>query len=493
MNVSDEAEVTRSEKLLVGYMDGSTRPNPGYSGYGIFAYTLVPSKRPNKTKHPIKNKLNFTSHGISEEKDTLPYETVDIVEYIGCLNTPVGTNNLAEMTAFIVMMKLAIELKVTHLKAFTDSNYVVLNFTDHLTKWKTRDWKRADGSPIAHRVEWELIDSLYKELTALGCKVETVWVKGHADDYGNEMADFYSVVGSNYARIQFEEKSEVFSTIAYSNISSYKDYKDSLADKDIVYYFRDLFFSSESINDTNYCFLSTSDNINEQGRRDTSSIFLTSVGFVPDLINKVKAKYRLIPRFYTANCCIKLNKLEDRELSRLARLVGIEKLLRPVTHNEITNLHLVKDNTPFVTEFNQEFPYITEVSRIFNNSLATIHTPANPLIKEVDVTDLFIKEGKIAFTNNDKDIDLTDIVTNAPSPSNYFEGLTFVNKLLATVGKDFPNYLALKSLENSISKVSAIVELRQDSSMATLYITIKTTDRLLCTVNITNKFLVRRK
>lgn len=492
MNVSDEAEVTRSEKLLVGYMDGSTRPNPGYSGYGIFAYTLVPSKRPNKTKHPIKNKLNFTSHGISEEKDTLPYETVDIVEYIGCLNTPAGTNNLAEMTAFIVMMKLAIELKVTHLKAFTDSNYVVLNFTDHLTKWKTRDWKRADGSPIAHRVEWELIDSLHKELTALGCKVETVWVKGHADDYGNEMADFYSVVGSNYARIQFEEKSEVFTPIVYSSVVSYKEYKDSLAEKDIIYYFRDLFFSSAPVNDTNYCFLSTSDNVNEQGRRDTSSIFLTNVGFVPDLVNQVKAMYRRIPRTYTANCCIKLSKLEDRELSRLARLVGIDRLLRQVHHNGITSLHLVKDNTAFVTEFNQEFPYITEVSRIFSNSLDISTVPNNPLIKEVDVTDIFMKEGKIAFSNNDKDIDLTDRVTTSPSDSPYFKDLTFVNKLLASVGKDIPNYISLKSIESSINKVTAIIELRQDSSMVTLYVAIHTTDRLLCTVNITNKFLVRR-
>ena len=82
------------QKLLVAYVDGSTRPNPGFSGYGIFGYTLIPSKRPNKTKHPIKPKLNFTSTGIKEEKDSDPYETVDIIEYIGCLNTPAGTNNV---------------------------------------------------------------------------------------------------------------------------------------------------------------------------------------------------------------------------------------------------------------------------------------------------------------------------------------------------------------------------------------------------------------
>ena len=139
------------QKLFVAHCDGGSRPNPGYSGYGIFGYTLVPSKRPNKTKHPVKPKLNFTSNGIKEEKDTESYETVDIIEHIGSINNLSGTNNLAEMTAFIVTMKLAISLKVTHLKVITDSNYVVLNFNEHLEKWKNRDWKRADVSPIAHR------------------------------------------------------------------------------------------------------------------------------------------------------------------------------------------------------------------------------------------------------------------------------------------------------------------------------------------------------
>lgn len=480
-------------KLLIVYCDGSTRPkNPGYSGYGIFGYTLIPSKRPSKIKHPVKTKLNFTSNGLVEEKDTVPYETLEIVEHIGCLNTPLGTNNLAEMTAFIVTLKLAISLGITHLKVFTDSNYVVLSFNEHLQKWKSRDWKRADGSPVAHQTEWEHIDSLHRELTEKGCVIEPIWVKGHADDHGNETADLYSVIGSNYSRIQFEENAEVFTPIAYSKISTYKEYKESLADKDIIYYFRDLFFSSASLNDTNYCFLSTSDNVNEQGRRDTSSIFLTNVGYVPDLINQLKALYRRLPRVYIANCCIKLNKLEDRELSRLAKLVGIEKLLLPVIHNGITSFHLVKDKTAFVTEFNQEFPYITEVARIFSNSLDISTVPNNPLIKEVDITDIFINDGKITFSNHDKDIDLTDRVTSAPTESTYFKNLTFVNRLLATVGKDIPNYLALKSIEHLINKVTAIIELRQDSSMVTLYVAIHTTDRLLCTVNITNKFMVRR-
>lgn len=479
-----------NEKRLVVYVDGSTRPsNPGYSGYGIFGYTLIPSKRPNKIKHPIKPKLNFTSLGLLEEKDTESYETVDIIEHIGCIDSNLGTNNLSEMSGFITTLRIAIEQQVTYLKVITDSNYVVLNFTENLQKWKSNGWRKSDGNTVIHKEQWELIDNLAETLQQSGCVIDATWVKGHSEDYGNSVADLYSVIGSNYSRIQFEERTESFQTVAYHAVLSYKDYKDSLAEKDIVFYFRDLFFSSKEIDDRNYCFLSTSENVNEQGRRDTSSIFLTNLGYVPNLINQIKTIYRNIDRFYVANCCIKLNKLEDRELARLARVVGVEKLLRPVIHNGITSLHLVKDNTPFVTEFTQEFPYITEVGKIFLGSLDVMQ-----MFKEsdTDVTDIFIKDGKINFSNQDKDIDITEVVSKDFESKENTKGITFINKLLVTVGKDIPNYVALKSIEDKIRKVRAITEIRPDNTFATLYIVFETEERTLCTVNITNKFLIKR-
>ncbi len=485
--------MTEPLKFIV-YVDGSTRPkNPSYSGFGIYGYLLKPSKRPSKIKHPIKLKLNYTTSGITEDKETDPYETVSIVEYIGALNTHLGTNNLAELMGFIKTLELALELNVTHVKIISDSKYVLSNYTDSLPRWKSNGWLKKDQEPIAHKEHWELIDKLSEQLISRGCEIEPTWVKGHSEDYGNDTADLYSVIGSNAARIQLLETPEIpFNETVYRNVSNYADYKKTLTDKDLIYYFRELFFSSSSLDDTNYCFISTSENPNEQGRRDTASIFLTNIGYIPELINDIKSLYRSFPRNYVANCTIKLSKLEDRELARLARLIGIRKLLRSNVFNDITNLHLVKDNTPFVTEFTQDFPYITEVSKIFMNTLDV--ATGNVMIHkaEVDVTDAFIKEGKIAFGNQDKDIDLTSLVETNCSGNEHFKNLIFVNKLIITLGKDIPNYLTLKHIEEEIRRVKAIITVQPDTSLATLYICIETDNRQLFTTNITNKYLIRR-
>lgn len=470
-------------KILIVYVDGSTRPtNPGFSGYGMYGYTLSPSKRPTKVKHPVKPKLYFTSIGVSEEPDADPYETIDIVEHIGSIPSNTGTNNLAELVGFYKTLQIALNLNVKSVRVITDSSYVVNNFTDHLKRWKSSGWLRNDGKPIAHKVEWDLIDRLADELISKGCEIIPVWVKGHDNDYGNETADLYASIGSNYSRIQ--DGSLDFNEVAYDSVVPYKDYKDSLLDKDIIYHFRDLFFSSSELVDTNYCFLSTSQDPTNQGRRDTTSIFVTNLGYIPEVINDIKSIFRKIPRHYITNCCIKLNRLEDKELSRLSKLVGIEKMVKIVEHHTGTQLYLIKDTSPFVTEYSHDYPYIIEASSIFNNTLdiLTSETTEVGIIKK-DVTDIFVKDGKIAFSNNDKNVDLTEV---------FNDHYKIINNLYATVGSDIPNYIALKSLESDIKKVTAITELKSGSNYLSLYIAIETSDRVLCSINIVNKFLINR-
>lgn len=472
-------------KIFVAYTDGSTRPtNPGFSGCGVYGYTLIPAKRPTKVKHPIKNKLYFTTAGITEEPDVDPYETVEIVESIRGICGPTGTNNLAELMAFITALELATTLNVSKVIVLTDSSYVVNNYNDNLKKWKDNNWNRADGNPIANKALWCILDEMSSRFESENIQIELRWIKGHADNYGNETADLYAGIGANYAKKEYETNLADFQTNAYTAVSSYKDYKDSLADKDIIYYFRDLFFSSSNLDDTNYCFLSTSTDVSMLGKRDIASIFLTNVGYVPSVINDVKRIFREISRNYVINCCVKLNRLEDRELARLARLVGIDKMVRLVQHHTGPQLYLINDTSPFVMEYTHDFPFIVEASTVFNNTLdvLTKDTSDATIIKR-DVTDIFVKEGKLAFNNNDKNIDLSHI---------FSDSYTIVNSLHVVVGSDLPNYLALKSIESDIKKVTAITELRPDSNYLSLYIAIETSDRVLCSVNIVNKFLVRR-
>lgn len=471
---------------LVGYVDGSTRPsNPGYSGYGIYGYTLTPSKRPNKTKHPSKAKYNFTSSGLSPNKDVEPYETLQILECIGSLSDDKGTNNLAEMRGVIKLLSIAETIeRLTRVTVLTDSEYVVSNHNDNLKTWKSNGWVKTNGKTVAHVDSWAKIDELVTNLTNKGVEVILKWVKGHCDDHGNNLADLYANIGSNHARQQLTNPKEPFKEELLLSFTDYKDYKDRLGQKDLVFHFRDLFFSSAEIDDTSYCFLTTSKDPEEMGRQTTSSVFLANVGFVPDIINQVKRLYRGIPRGYTVCCCIKLNRIEDRELLRLAEIVGIDKLVYPVQTPQGINLHLVRDVNPFVLEYSYDFPYTVEASKIFGSALDKVLGIDNMIegVRVVDVTETFMREGKLAFSNKENNIDLTP----------YFENHhNLTSLLLATVGYDMPSYLALKTVEPDILSVHAITELKPAANYLSLYIAIKTKDRTLCSVNITNKYLLR--
>lgn len=471
---------------LVAYVDGSSRANPGYSGYGIFGYTLKQSKRPSKTKHPSRAKFNFTTFGFSVEKDTEAFETINILEHIGSINNSKGTNNLAEMVGFIRVLEFALTQDNLHLvKVITDSEYVVTNYRDNLDRWKNNGWKRADGKPIVHIEEWDRIDKLSNQLKNLGVTIDPTWVKGHDDDYGNETADLYASIGSNYARKQIESGVSNFNPVAYHSFASYKDFKDTLGDKDIIFYFRDIFFSSDTnINDNNYCFLTTNEDPNEIGKRNIASIFSINAGYVPPMITVIKEIFRSIPRNYVTSCCIRLSRIKDRELLRLMQLVGVEKLLHIVTNHTGTHLYLIKDTSPFVMEYTYDYPYVVEASKVFNASyeigINGIHCDDTV---SVDITESIIKDGKIAFNNKTAEIDL----------GVYFEKhYNLVHALQAKVGYDLPNFLALKSIEQDIQKVTAITELRNDSNYLSLFIVIQLKDRIFCSTNILNKYLIKR-
>jgi ribonuclease HI len=98
------------------------------------------------------------------------------------------TNNRMEMLALIEALKKVHEIeKETGSKAvvnlFVDSQYVMKGATEWIHGWKKKNWKSTTG-PVKNRELWEQIDLLMKGLT-----LKWVWVKGHAGDKYNEMAD----------------------------------------------------------------------------------------------------------------------------------------------------------------------------------------------------------------------------------------------------------------------------------------------------------------
>lgn len=443
-------------------------------------YTYQITTKPKNQKHPFKSNLFFSDDGVKKEKGTVPIHVHSIIEIVKSFNSKTCTNNELELAAVLTAMNKSYEMgDMEKITIYTDSNYIVKSFNEDLDNWSANGWRRRDGRPIAHLNEWQTLRNYKHHFLSAGVEVRFVWVKGHGDDYGNIMADLLANVGSNASRTQVEMNHYPFVQDVLDKTSTYAEYKESYENKDIIYYFKDLFFSSQNNDDKNYCFLSSSEEDRERGRRSNTSIFAANFGYAPDLVRKIKEFYRAIPRNFTATCCAKLSKLEDRDLLRLTDFVRFDFMMRPSKGARSNQYTLVGTEGVFLEENILEFPFIMSITKltIAMEKMATLEEKA---VLVYDITDRFVKEGKLVITNKDKFSDFSDLALGK---------IVFAQKLLAAVGYDFPSYLALKKIEGEIRKVEAILQKSPESNFYTLFVKIQLDNRELYSVNVPNKFL----
>ena len=95
------------------------------------------------------------------------------------LNT---TNNRMELTAVIKALEHYDEAK--EIEVFTDSKYVMQGITEWIKNWKNNHWKTSQKKDVKNKDLWVLLDTVSAKHD-----VKWSWVKGHAGDYGNEIAD----------------------------------------------------------------------------------------------------------------------------------------------------------------------------------------------------------------------------------------------------------------------------------------------------------------
>ncbi len=127
------------------FTDGACRGNPGPGGWGAL--------------------LRYPDHG----KKILGGE----------LNT---TNNRMELMAAI--KALAEVEEASHIKLYTDSQYVQKGITEWLPGWKKRHWKKSDNQPVKNVDLWQELDRQTQRH-----HVSWHWVKGHNGHIENELAD----------------------------------------------------------------------------------------------------------------------------------------------------------------------------------------------------------------------------------------------------------------------------------------------------------------
>ena len=103
------------------------------------------------------------------------------------------TNNRMELLAVIEALKAL--KRPCHVVVHTDSQYVQKGMTQWLANWKRRDWRTADKKPVKNADLWQELDELVGHH-----EVTWKWVRGHAGDAGNEMADQLANMGVQQAR-----------------------------------------------------------------------------------------------------------------------------------------------------------------------------------------------------------------------------------------------------------------------------------------------------
>jgi ribonuclease HI len=127
------------------YTDGACRGNPGPGGWGVLL---------------ISGEQRKTLHGGETET----------------------TNNRMELTAAIEALNAL--RGSSRVILHTDSKYVMDGINDWMPNWKKRGWKTAAKKPVKNKDLWQALDA------AVGRHdIDWRWVKGHAGNPGNEMAD----------------------------------------------------------------------------------------------------------------------------------------------------------------------------------------------------------------------------------------------------------------------------------------------------------------
>lgn len=95
---------------------------------------------------------------------------------------PESTNNRMELSAAIEALKSLKE--ECGVELYTDSKYVMDGITSWIHGWKAKGWKTAARKPVKNVDLWKELDA-----QAQRHQINWHWVKGHAGDHYNEIAD----------------------------------------------------------------------------------------------------------------------------------------------------------------------------------------------------------------------------------------------------------------------------------------------------------------
>lgn len=123
-----------------------------------------------------------------------------------------GTNQVAELSAALNGLRAVPE--GAHVQLFSDSQYVIKGISEWRAGWQRNGWRNSSGKTISNLDLWR---ALFTEVDKR--RVEAKWVKGHADDPMNNLADELATAAIEARRCTTEDV-ETVEAVAVAPISN---------------------------------------------------------------------------------------------------------------------------------------------------------------------------------------------------------------------------------------------------------------------------------
>lgn len=95
---------------------------------------------------------------------------------------PNTTNNRMELMGAIQGLEAL--RRPSRVCLYTDSQYVKKGITQWLVNWKKNGWRTTGRTPVKNVDLWQRLDAV-----CIRHQIDWRWVKGHAGNSGNELAD----------------------------------------------------------------------------------------------------------------------------------------------------------------------------------------------------------------------------------------------------------------------------------------------------------------
>jgi len=439
------------------YTDGSAKPNPGNTGWGVHGYfyqKLVSGKKIVIAKHHIGTSYGYIHQNeVGQNPRAVPIDPILYIDGFGS-GDKTGSNNAAEIDAlYYSLVKINSDFIIDSLQVFTDSEYLRKGIVEWRAIWEINDFKRQDGTPLSNKDKWV---RLFKEIDLLLSKdvdFSVDWVKGHNDIYGNVVADRLATLAmlyttNNEQRIEF-------------NICPHKDYWKVEIDRHPFLDFSRLYFNSQSkYNITgNYLLADPGKDELMIGKRipDTSYCVL-KINDGDHVIETIKKKQFEVSNDLNSIMLLRLDRVYQPDVYKFISMHG-DRVLYPCGRNNVS-LNFI-DQKPITVEMNptglsiraiEALVFLEDLLKIYLDLKENPNQTTGRILSLENITHFFYEKSKDKknqeVTRLKSIIDQNTELIKIPIQVINAEGKIIEKKIPIVLGSDILKRNGLKKIEN---------------------------------------------